>query len=40
MPRRFMFEKKIRQTVEHIIGVDLPGHYNGQTLPAVLIDKC
>ena len=34
-----MFDKKIRETVKHIIGVDLAGHYDRQRLPAVLINQ-
>ncbi len=35
-----MFDKKIRETVNYLIGVDLPGHYDPQRLPAVLVDDC
>jgi hypothetical protein len=35
-----MFEKKIRETVKYIIGLDLPGYYDRQRLPAVLFDDC
>jgi len=34
-----MGEKKIRQTVKHIIGFDLAGHDRRQRLPAVLVDN-
>ena len=33
-----MGDKKIRQAVKHIIGLDLPGHDRRQRLPAVLVD--
>ena len=35
-----MFDKEIRETVKHIIRLDLPGHYNRQRLPTVLVDDC
>jgi hypothetical protein len=35
-----MFDKKIRETMKHIIGLDLPGYYNCQRLPGVLINNC
>jgi hypothetical protein len=35
-----MFDKKIRETVKYIIGLDLPGHYDRQRLPSVLLDDC
>jgi hypothetical protein len=34
-----MGDKKLREAVKHIIGVDLPGHYDRQRLPAVLVDN-
>ena len=35
-----MFDKKIRETVKHIIELNPPGHYNRQRFPAVLVDDC
>ena len=40
MLRGSMFDKEIRETVKHIIGLDLPGHDDRQRLPGVLVDDC
>ena len=34
-----MFYKKIRQTVKHIIRLDLSGYYNRRRLPGVFVDN-
>jgi hypothetical protein len=39
MLRRPVFDKKIRETVKYVIGGDLPGRYDCQRLPAVLVDN-
>jgi hypothetical protein len=33
-----MFDKEIRKTVKHIIGLDLPGYYDRKRLSAVFVD--